>query len=199
MMRIILSGLVWAVYDGEHLVTPARLDEESFLVDADDRIVDLKDHRIGIAHRLDLDEETANTWSHMLSDYDLAPPFPQLDRPVKASTELPETPISAEPLVTALEARGWELWRSDSRVHDLHIWPIPTYDTAVVLHHSEIPYLTSQHDVTLFRLEAVAGVPGYADFDDDGNLTRHETIPWSRVSSRLLNEVLITIDGWGSP
>ncbi len=197
MLRIILSGLVWGIYDGERLLTPVRLDEDGSFVDAGDHVVDAAGHQVGVAHRLDLDAETTATWAHVLSDYDLAPPFPQLDRPVKDPMELPNSPINTERLMKTLKKRGWELGMPREGEYHLHFWPILTYDMTVILQHSPISYIFPEQDVTLKKVVAVAGTLSYKDFLDDGNLPTHDLAPRHQISPRLLNEVLLTIDGWG--
>ena len=197
MLRIILSGLVWGIYDGDRLLTPVRLDEDGSFVDAGDHAVDAAGHQVGVVHRLDLDAGTTATWANVLSDYDLAPPFPQLDRPVKAPLELPSGPINAERLMKTLKKRGWESGASRGGAYHLHFWLIPAYDTTVILQHSPIPHVLPNQDVTLKKVVAVAETLSYKDFLDDETLPTHELIPWNQISPRLLNEVLLTIDGWG--
>jgi len=197
MLRIILSGLVWGIYDGDRLLTPVRLDEDGSFVDAGDHVVDAAGHQVGVAHRLDLDTETTATWAHVLSDYDLAPPFPQLDRPVKDPMELPNSPINAESLMKTLKKQGWESGVSPGGEYHLHFWPIPAYDMTVILQHSPIPYIFPEQDVTLKKVVAVAGTLSHKDFLDDGNLPAHDLAPRHQISPRLLNEILLTIDGWG--
>ena len=84
-----------------------------------------------------------------------------------------------------------------AREYHLHFWPIPAYDTTVILQHSPIPYVLPDQDVTLKKVVTVAEALSHKDFLDDENLPTHELAPQHQISPRLLNEVLLTIDGWG--
>ncbi|MEZ4336158.1 MAG: DUF4132 domain-containing protein [Sandaracinaceae bacterium] len=73
--------LVFGVYDGQSLVTSFRVADDRSYADPDDaRVVVGDDATVGIAHPVDLSPEAIERWREVLNDYELVPPFPQLER-----------------------------------------------------------------------------------------------------------------------
>lgn len=78
------QGLVWGWRDdrGELKVTFRALEDAS-LTDMQDNSVELPNGgTVSLVHPLDLDEESRLAWATHLADYQIAPPFLQLERPV---------------------------------------------------------------------------------------------------------------------
>ena len=86
---------IWASYAPPSEPSPARGESASSphsifralgdgtLTDADDEIVSLDDDApVGLVHPLDLDAGTIAEWREHLADYEIEPPFPQLDRSI---------------------------------------------------------------------------------------------------------------------
>ncbi len=108
--------LVFGVYDGEALTVSFRVADDRSLADLDDAPIGLDDDsRVGIAHPAELAPETIERWREVLADYELVPPFPQLDRARHAPPpEAREAALAAAlgatvrpQRVAALEDRGW--------------------------------------------------------------------------------------------
>jgi hypothetical protein len=111
----VVRRLVFGVYDGAELVTTFRVGEDRALSDAKDRPLGVQG-LVGIVHRLELDEAARLAWSELLAQYEIIPPFPQLDRETFSLTEAEKKAHAtkrfegtAVPLgkVLGLEARGW--------------------------------------------------------------------------------------------
>jgi len=112
--------LVWGTYspDGKIRATFCALPDRS-LTDSSDESVDLPadDTPVGIVHPLDLSEEQLNAWRSHLADYEIEPPFPQMDRPVvrvtpeqrelKMYDELKGSQLNALSFRSKSERSGW--------------------------------------------------------------------------------------------
>ncbi|MEV4003542.1 DUF4132 domain-containing protein [Actinomadura sp. NPDC049753] len=84
LLRHIVRRLVWLTGDG----TAFRVAEDGTLADsADDALVLDGAARVRVAHRLDLAARDLAAWAQVFADYEIAQPFPQLDRPLHALTE----------------------------------------------------------------------------------------------------------------
>jgi hypothetical protein len=84
LLRHIVRRLVWLTGDG----TAFRVAEDGTLADsADDALVLDGAARVRVAHRLDLAAGDLAAWTQVFGDYEIAQPFPQLDRPVYALGE----------------------------------------------------------------------------------------------------------------
>ncbi|MGV3621283.1 MAG: WGR and DUF4132 domain-containing protein [Archangium sp.] len=82
LMIHLVRRLVWGVYDkNDTLLATFRAAEDRSLADAKDDTYELPETaRIGVVHRLDLDEATAGQWGQVFADYELLQPFEQLSR-----------------------------------------------------------------------------------------------------------------------
>jgi hypothetical protein len=111
--------LVWGAYDpaGKLNVTFRALEDHS-LTDAADAPFTLPARgSVGIVHPLELTPETRQTWLKHLADYDVVPPFAQLERPVvtvkpeQAATrfgdEIAGTELNAMTFKGRAERLGW--------------------------------------------------------------------------------------------
>ncbi|QEH32652.1 hypothetical protein OJF2_11310 [Aquisphaera giovannonii] len=82
--------LVWGECDttGKLVGTFQALEDRS-LTTARDEPYELREEHswIGMVHPLELDAETLQAWRAHLADYEITPPFPQLDRPVIAVSD----------------------------------------------------------------------------------------------------------------
>lgn len=88
----LVRRLVWGVWDNETLLATFRVDEEGALVNVDDEPYELPETtseniRVGIAHRLELDDESVGRWAEILADYEIVPPFAQLARRTAVATD----------------------------------------------------------------------------------------------------------------
>jgi hypothetical protein len=74
--------LVWGAYDADgRIVSTFRALPDRTLTDAHDEPVELdKSLAVGIVHPLDLTREQIEAWQQHLGDYEIAPPFLQIER-----------------------------------------------------------------------------------------------------------------------
>jgi len=101
------TRLVWGHYDeAGALVGTFRALEDRTLTDAADEPFELPGTgSVGIVHPLELDDETLGAWRTHLADYEVEPPFPQLERPViRASDEQRDVRMSRDLAGTSLNA-----------------------------------------------------------------------------------------------
>ena len=113
------TRLVWGHYDeAARLRGTFRALEDRTLTDASDEPFDLPDtSSVGIVHPLELDDEALGAWRTHLADYEVEPPFPQLERPViwvsddqravRISPELSGTSLNAMTFRSRSEKLGW--------------------------------------------------------------------------------------------
>lgn len=111
--------LIWAAYDDDRaLVGTFRALEDRSLTTAHDESFDLgKAASIGIIHPLELDDPSRSAWSNHLSEYEISPPFPQLDRSVirvrgdqhalTSSNEFARTRLTVMAFRNRAEKHGW--------------------------------------------------------------------------------------------
>ena len=111
--------LAWGMYDenGKVLATFRALPDRT-LTDAHDEPVELHQSRsIGIVHPLDLTPEQIEAWRTHLGDYEIAPPFLQIERPLvtvpdklRGETKyakLKGTQMNAMSFRSKVERSGW--------------------------------------------------------------------------------------------
>jgi hypothetical protein len=114
----VVRRLVWGTYDGaEKLVACFRVAEDSSLANAKDDAFDLgSDARVGIVHRLDLDDAAASAWGQIFADYEILQPFAQLSREIATLTDAEKLGKKIERAVglevptgkvLGLDNRGW--------------------------------------------------------------------------------------------
>jgi hypothetical protein len=119
LLRPFTQRLVWGWRDvaGKLHHTFRALDDAS-LTDVLDNAVTLPDEgSISLVHPLDLSDESRAAWLQHLVDYEIAPPFPQLDRPVvrvkpedaglKFGTHVHGTDLNAMTFRSRAEKLGW--------------------------------------------------------------------------------------------
>ena len=91
--------LVWATYDTEQRLTHCfRVAEDNSYSTADDDEFILPEGtaQIGIPHVLDIPEQDAVAFGQLFTDYELLPPFSQLDRPSYALTPAEQASIKLQ-------------------------------------------------------------------------------------------------------
>ncbi len=88
MLRL-AGSLVWGLYgDEDRLARTFRPLEDHTLTDRNDQPVEmLATNRVGIAHPLDLEAPERQAWLRHLTDYEIATPFAQMDRPITLPAE----------------------------------------------------------------------------------------------------------------
>lgn len=98
VLRPFTVRLVWGLYDDKgRLKTTFRSLEDGSLTDVNDEQVQLpKTGKVGIIHPLELTDKQRNDWQQHLLDFEIVPPFPQLDRSVIFPTEEESTQLSSD-------------------------------------------------------------------------------------------------------
>ncbi|MDO5094301.1 MAG: DUF4132 domain-containing protein [Propionibacteriaceae bacterium] len=210
VLRRLLAGLIWGIYDGATLVSAVRVDEEGLLVDAQDEPVEVGTHSIGVAHRLDLSDAQQAEWAEVLADYEIVPPFKQLDRPVFSLPatqgddvklrDLPAGSFPATKFIGAFTKYGWERGAAlDAGSYCLHGLPIPSASLTVIIQYANGMWMGPMAEQEDQRFEQVYALRGIHDPKDLGwgrhwNLKGTEFLPWRQVPAKIVSEVLATID-----
>ncbi|EMM4152365.1 WGR and DUF4132 domain-containing protein [Escherichia coli] len=118
LVRHLTRRLLWGVYNDENaLITCFRVAEDSTYSDAQDELFTLPAGNIGIPHVLEIPPESAAAFRQIYVDYELLPPFQQLDR---GSYHLADNERNVHELsrwdgrlcqagrIVGLERRGWQ-------------------------------------------------------------------------------------------
>ncbi len=90
LMTHLVQRCLWGAFDTDGLVFAFRVDESRELVDADDEPVEIEAFdglRVGLVHLLEMPPRQLEVWSSLFGDYEIVPPFDQLDRPVFRKAE----------------------------------------------------------------------------------------------------------------
>ncbi|EGI6737760.1 DUF4132 domain-containing protein [Escherichia coli] len=118
LVRHITQRLMWGIYDADNqLISCFRVAEDGSFSDGQDNPLTLAQGSIGIPHVLEIPAPQAAEFAQLFSDYELLPPFSQLDRPW---SQLSETEKSSSDLqrwagrqaasgrVAGLMNKGWQ-------------------------------------------------------------------------------------------
>jgi hypothetical protein len=86
LMTNLVQRLVWSCYDAQGLFQSCfRVTEDQTYADEEDQEIELSPGTIvGLVHPAELADAARNRWGELLSDYELLPPFRQLNRTVFA-------------------------------------------------------------------------------------------------------------------
>ncbi|HBM3242677.1 TPA: WGR and DUF4132 domain-containing protein [Klebsiella oxytoca] len=81
LVRHLTRRLVWGVYSQENVLLACfRVAEDNSYSDAQDNPINLHEGQIGLPHVLEISAEDAAAFGQLFADYELLPPFRQLDR-----------------------------------------------------------------------------------------------------------------------
>lgn len=180
--------LVFGGYAGEELVNTFRVAEDRTLADAQDEPLHLSNElEVGIPHPVELDAGVLKAWRELFTDYELLPPFPQLDRPIhKLDPQRLESLLQRSvPFgrILGLEHRGWErgeVWDSGVLCH----YERPFIGGRAVLSFEPGLYLgevRSSGDQTLGELKFVKG-------------ENYQEIPLKQIDPIVLSEVIYDLE-----
>lgn len=127
LMCHLTRRLLWGVYNDENtLIACFRVAEDCTYSDAQDELFTLPAGNIGIPHVLEIPAESAAAFRQIYADYELLPPFQQLDR---GSYRLADNERSAHELtrwqgrlcqagrIVGLERRGWQRLEESGSVY----------------------------------------------------------------------------------
>ncbi len=83
------TRLVWGTYDdsGQLCGLFRALEDRTLTTNADDAYELPDDASVGLVHPLEIDDQTRTAWLTHLADYEIEPPFPQLEREVVNAAE----------------------------------------------------------------------------------------------------------------
>ncbi|MDO5675914.1 MAG: DUF4132 domain-containing protein [Propionibacteriaceae bacterium] len=212
LLRRILAGVVWGLYDGAARVGLFRLDEDGSPVGADDELVELAGRAVGIVHRLELQPEELSLWRDVLADFELTAAFPQLDRPLfdlsaqQGDAEellgLPVERVSAATLMGALTKRGWQRGAVlDNGIYSLYFQQFPAAGLTAVLEFEPGIWMGSMADqdrqqvTRVYLMDGVvdADVLGWGWHERWGNAKKLRRVPWATVPRVVVNEVLSAV------
>ena len=83
IMHQFAMTLIWGIYEDGRLQTTFRYMEDGSFNTVDEEEYDLPNNaQIGLAHPVELDDETLTGWKQQLEDYEITQSIPQLERPV---------------------------------------------------------------------------------------------------------------------
>ncbi|ELC18311.1 hypothetical protein WCO_01820 [Escherichia sp. KTE11] len=129
LMCHLTRRLLWGVYNDENtLIACFLVAEDSTYSDAQDELFTLPAGNIGIPHVLEIPAESAAAFRQIYADYELLPPFQQLDR---GSYRLADNERSAHELtrwsgrlcqagrIVGLERRGWQRLEESGSVYTM--------------------------------------------------------------------------------
>ncbi|KFD76024.1 DUF4132 domain-containing protein [Escherichia coli] len=127
LVRHLTRRLLWGVYNDENaLITCFRVAEDSTYSDAQDELFTLPAGNIGIPHVLEIPPESAAAFRQIYVDYELLPPFQQLER---GSYHLADNERNTHELtrwqgrlcqagrIVGLERRGWQRLEESGSVY----------------------------------------------------------------------------------
>ena len=111
LMGHLVTHLLWGAWARRGpLQFCFRVAADRTLADLDDEEISLEGHpvKIGLVHPLDLSPEALQSWSTIFGEYELTPPFAQLDRRVfGVEQEEPEQKDVLSYMDTSIEQTGW--------------------------------------------------------------------------------------------
>ncbi len=127
LVRHLTRRLLWGVYNDENaLITCFRVAEDSTYSDAQDELFTQPAGNIGIPHVLEISPESAAAFRQIYADYELLPPFQQLER---GSYHLADNERNTHELtrwqgrlcqagrIVGLERRGWQRLEESGSVY----------------------------------------------------------------------------------
>ena len=160
---------------------------------------------VGILHPFNLSTETKAAWGQALSEYEIIPPFPQIDREIyilqpeelnaKDITRFKDIQIPASKLVRTLEGLGWQRGRTDQGEIQVHCKYYPNVDVTAVVGEYENVF----HGGDISGTEAIDGccfVSGQyipEDYPRDRqwvNAREPARLPLGEIDPLLISEVL---------
>jgi hypothetical protein len=110
--------LVWVTYKGEQQAATFRVAEDQTFTDAQDEVFTPEESfTVGLVHPLRLASEVKAAWGQLLGDYEIIPPFPQIDRDIYTLTpeevdseeikRFQDIQIPGATLAYTMEKLGW--------------------------------------------------------------------------------------------
>ncbi|MGB8700003.1 MAG: DUF4132 domain-containing protein, partial [Thermosynechococcaceae cyanobacterium] len=207
LMTHLVQRLVWDAHNAQdHWVKTFRVAEDQTFTDQNDEpFMPTGAVTVGIIHSLHLSAETKAAWGQILSDYEIMPPFSQIDRPIyaltpeeleaKDITRFKDIQIPATQLVRTLENSGWQRGRTDQGEIQVHCKYFPKADLMAIVGEYENVF----HGGDIYGSEAIDGccfVSGHyipEDYPQDRqwvNFKEPPRKPLGTIDPLLMSEVL---------
>lgn len=125
IMRFLATHLIWAAFDVHGKVQfTFRLTDEMTLASIHDTDVTVADElQVGLVHPLEIPPESRQEWQERLVDYEIIPPFEQMNRrvfsrPDDATIVFQNHAIESGWLRGHFASRGWEVQVRDGMITD---------------------------------------------------------------------------------
>jgi hypothetical protein len=202
LMMNIVRLLLWGIFnEGGSLVRPFRVDDDLAAVDSSDETFAIpKSARIGLVHPLHLVDEERKVWIEMWSDYELIPPFPQLNRPVYKLTldeadsvdlcRFSSVEIPAATLVFGLDRLGWIRGvAADAGCFDEHAKAFYGAGVTAVINYSpsvNAGFIADSDDQTIDALYFIPKLYTPTDWWPE----HKDRVPWKSIDPTIVSEVL---------
>lgn len=199
--------LVWGTYDEDGKLTATfRALEDQSLTDAADEPFTLPTQcQVGIVHPLELDAEACQAWLKHLADYDIVPPFAQLERPVvtvksdqqqlKFGLELEDTELNGLTFKGRAERLGWargSVCDAGSISFYLKSFPAAGVDVFVATEGMFVG-IDMYTDITLgkifFARHGSVKIGGY-EYDEPNDERDHRLVPFGEVPAIAFSEAM---------
>ena len=147
IMHQFAMSLIWGVYQDGQLQTTFRYMEDGSFNTVDEEEYQLPDGAsIGLAHPVELDQETLESWKQQLEDYEITQSIQQLDRPffpLKPGMEQNRSlerfggkKLNGLALWSKLKSLGWYRGSVDGGYYDTFYREDPTLGLGVELYFS---------------------------------------------------------------
>ena len=205
IMHQFAISLIWGVYQEGRLQTTFRYMEDGSLNTVDEEEYQLPDHaRIGLAHPVELDQETLEGWKQQLEDYEITQSIQQLDRPVFCPEPGTEQNHSLErfggkrlnnlTLLSKLKSLGWYRGSVDGGYYDTFYREDPTLGLGVELNFSGGMVGDDRHN-TVTVYDAVFYRPDTTEQDDCcGDDEEEHSFALGEVPARYYSEVVYQLE-----
>jgi uncharacterized protein YjbI with pentapeptide repeats len=215
-MTHLVQRLVWGGYDANgQMIKTFRVAEDQTFADALDASLNPQNFdTVGILHPLTLSPKIKAAWGQALSEYEIIPPFPQIDREIytlqpeelnaKDITRFKDIQIPAAKLVRTLEGLGWQRGRTDQGEIQVHCKYFPKADVTAVVGEYENVF----HGGDIGGTEAIDGccfVSGQylpEDYPRDRqwvNAREPARLPLGEIDPLLMSEVLRELTAIANP
>ncbi|MEC9441322.1 MAG: DUF4132 domain-containing protein [Myxococcota bacterium] len=200
LMRHFTQRLLWAIYEGkkkEKVVGYLRVDEEGALLDANDEPITLAaTQRVGIPHPLELSREDHETWGTIFGDYEIIPPFPQLNRPVyeledgdtegEVITKFAKIIVKPGAIRGHIDRDGWTKGNPEDAGIIYNFYK--HYEAEGITASASMSYGIYAGGASWDEDQSISGISFHKGSRGYGN-----TIPLANVPARLISEVLYSI------
>ncbi len=211
--------LVWAAYDNSAKPTATfrALEDRSLTDSADEPFLLPNEGTIGIVHPLELSPATRQAWLKHLADYDIDPPFAQLERPVVSPTpeqknvkfgrEVADTEVNGLTFKGRAERLGWSRGSvCDGGGINFYLKSFPTAGVDVFVETEGMfvgidMYTEITLGKTFFTKHRSVEIGSYV-YDEPGDEKDERLVPYGEVPAIAFSEAmgdLVRISGKNKP